>query len=111
MLVTLYINTLPVDTLRESDKVVYVEVVKLWKTLKIREYYSPIPVNQQFITNDSDKSYTIGGYCTVEDTMTALRAVPVEGFEDPTLGAIMLSGLEEVLSRFWATQPEFTPLY
>lgn len=110
MLVTLYINTLPVDTLRENQ-VVYVNVVNLWKTLKIREYIAPLPVNETLITNDSDKSYTIGHYCTVEETMAALAAVPIEGYEDPKLQDIILTGLVEVLARFWATQPEFTPLY
>lgn len=111
MLVTLYINTLPVDTLRESDKIIYVDVAKLWKTLKIREYHVRVPENLQLITNTSDKSYVIGNYCTVIDTMAALLAVPPEAYEDPKLGDIMKSALVDVLDRFWAAQPEFTPIY
>ena len=37
MLTTLCINGLPVDTLRDN-KVVYVDIVKLWAALKIPVY-------------------------------------------------------------------------
>lgn len=109
MLVTLYINTLPVDTLKEGK--IYVDVVKLWKTLKIREYKNPPPDNLELITNNSDRSYTIGNYCTVEDTMTALMAVPDDAYDYPALGEVMKRGLVEVLDRYWSAQPEFSPLY
>lgn len=106
MLVTLYINTLPVDTLR-LDKIVYVDVVKLWKTLRIND---PVPTNLTLITNDSDKSYTVGNYATQMDTMEALLVLPSSAY-DLALGETMILGLSDVLDRFWATQPEFTPLY
>lgn len=109
MLVTLYINELPVDTLRK-DKIVFVDVVKLWKTLKIREYLSPVPANTELITKTSDKAYTIGNYLTLSDTAAALAAVAPEAYEDPKLGDIMNRALVEVLDRFWSGQPEFTPL-
>lgn len=109
MLVTLYINALPVDTLRK-DKIIYVDIVKLWKTLKIREYHVKVPDNLELITNDSDRSYTIGNYCTVVETMDALEAVPPEAYEQPALGEVMKRGLVEVLDRFWSAQREFTPL-
>lgn len=110
MLTTLYINGLPVDTLRDN-KVVYVDIVKLWAALKIREYREPIPANLELITNDSDRTYTIGNYCTVDETMAALNAIPPEAYEKPEVGDIMKRALVEVLDRYWSTQPEFTPIY
>ncbi len=107
MLVTLYINGLAVDTLKEK-RVIYVDIVKLWKTLKIREYREPIPANLELITNNSDRSYTIGNYCTVLETMDILNAVPPEAYEYPADGEIMKRGLVEVLDRFWSAQPEFS---
>lgn len=109
MLVTLYINGLAVDTLRDN-RIIYVDIVKLWKTLKIREYRQPLPANLELITNDSDKAYTIGNYCTVDETMTALNAVPTEAYEQPALGEVMKRGLVEVLDRYWSAQPEFSPV-
>lgn len=110
MLTTLYINSLPVDTLREFDKVVYVEIVKLWKTLRIREYIAPIPESLQIITKQSDNAYVIGRYATKQATINVLQELPPEAYEDPSLGATMLAGLETVLSMYWDSQPEFTPL-
>lgn len=109
MLVTLYINELPVDTLK--DRAIYVDVKKLWKTLKIKDYRVPVPDNLELITNGSDRSYTIGNYCTVSDTMAALEAVPLDAFDYPELGETMKRGLVEVLDRYWSAQSEFTPLY
>ena len=109
MLVTLYINTLPVDTLKVGR--VYVDVVKLWKTLRIQDYKNLPPENLELITNPSDRSYTIGNFCTIDDTMTALTAVPDTAYDNPELGRIMKRGLVEVLDRYWSAQPEFTPLY
>lgn len=109
MLVTLYINGLAVDTLKDN-KIIYVDIVKLWKTLRIREYRQPLPESLELITNNSDRSYTIGNYCTVDETMAALNAVSAEAYEDPTLGEVMKRGLVEVLDRYWSAQPEFSPV-
>ncbi len=110
MLVTLYINNLPVVTLRKA-KIVYVDIVKLWKALRIREYHVAIPANLELITQEADRTYAIGNYCTVNDTMDALLAVPKEAYENPDLGEVMKRGLVEVLDRYWSSQREFTPLY
>lgn len=110
MLVTLYINTLPVDTLKDN-KIVYVDVKKLWKTLKIKDYRAPTPDSLELITNGSDRSYTIGDYCTVDDTMAALNAVPEDAYDYPELGEVMKRGLVEVLDRYWSAQPEFSSVH
>lgn len=109
MLVTLYINGLAVETLKDN-KIIYVDIVKLWKSCRIREYREPLPANVELITNNSDRSYNIGNYCTVDETMAALNAVAPEAYEDPTIGDVMKRGLVEVLDRYWSAQPEFTAL-
>ena len=109
MLVTLYINGLAVDTLRDN-RIIYVDIVKLWKSLRIREYRQPLPANIELITNNSDRTYTIGNYCTVDETMAALNEVPPEAYEQPADGEVMKRGLVEVLDRYWSAQPEFTPV-
>lgn len=105
----LYINTLPVSTIK-FDKTIYVDIALLWKTLRVRENISPIPAYANIITNDSDKSFVLGSYCTVPDTMAALQAIPDNGLDYPAQRDLFVTALEEVLSRFWLTQPEFTPL-
>lgn len=110
MLAILYINGLAVSTLKDN-KIIYVDIVKLWKTLRIREYREPVPANLELLTNDSDRSYNIGNYCTVIETMDALNAVPPEAYEQPADGEVMKRGLVEVLDRFWSAQPEFSPVH
>ena len=105
----LYINTLPVSTIK-FDKVIYVDVVKLWKTLRVRENVSPIPAFSNIITNDSDKSFVLGHYATVPDTLAALIAMPDNGLDYPEQRDLFMQALDVVLSRFWLAQPEFTPL-
>lgn len=105
----LYINTLPVSTIK-FNKVVYIDIALLWKTLRVRENISPLPAYDNIITSDSDKAFTLGSYCTVETTMTALEAIPDNGLDYPIQRDLFITALPEVLNRFWSAQPEFTPL-
>lgn len=105
----LYINTLPVSTVK-FNKEVYVDVVLLWKTLRVRENVAPLPLYSNIITSESDKAFTLGHYSLVPDVMAALRAMPDNGLDYPDQRDLFIEALEEVLLRFWSSLPEFTPL-
>lgn len=109
MTTVLYINTLPVTTIK-FNKEVYVDVALLWQTLRVRTNISPVPVYANIITSESDKSFTLGSYSLVPAVMAALVAIPDNGLDYPWQRDLFLTALEEVLQRYWDSQPEFTPL-
>lgn len=108
MIEIVYLNGTPVNTIKTDA--IYVDVVKFWKDLKIRVDLAPLPVFTEILTNESEKSFTLGQYVTLEvfvDAITNMNPIAI----DAAIQHAITVGLTEAITTYWASLPEFTPIY
>jgi hypothetical protein len=108
MIEIVYLNGTPVNTIKTDA--IYVDVVKFWKDLKIRVDLAPLPPFTEILTSESEKSFALGQYVTLEDFVQAVSNMNPIAIDAAIQHAISV-GLTEAVTTYWASLPEFTPIY